>query len=1335
MTLRIGDAILASQIELATSTWDVRRFTALCDVLIWATTRGAYGGMPFITGRVYARDGGIDAEWEVEGHFDVRSVVDAPLATPIVGPGWNVWQYKLRNVASQDSKKITSELKQKLNGAIVDLAEKHGRTPDRYLLVVNLDLTLASKKALRDAIITGLDQPDAVDVQILDAGSLAVLLNDLPHIRASFFGAAPFETWQFAMDRHRAIHARSGWSEDLVGRDELLAELRSAVDNPSIRAIVVTGPPESGKSRLALAATRHRREAVVSVFDVRSVPIGELRALGHASGEVIVIVDEAAPESVEDLLALALGEPTLKLVVVVPSTARVTTPALGPDERIQRIDVPALDRAASLQLLEASAIELVPGTATWIVQHSGGLPGVLLAAATVGASPHESAKTLRQQVADVFKEHVRANVGAAALNALRVLAPLTFVGYRGDRFGNELGNLRELIAPSIDESALRELIDNLAQAGIVAVGGSFAHIAVPFLAEELAREWVEREPLGPAALLASESESFVSRFIDRIGQLDPVDTAAFWNTLLEPGGPLADFPGALAHGRLLRRAAVAVPSRVLAMLNNCVGAMDVDERLALAGNRRRKLVWTVESLLVHPDTSAPAVRLIWLLAEAENETAANNATGLLRDVFDPLHPYVPLDFAERLVIAERLFDAAESDAGRIALIQALGRPFGNRFVMLAGGDWPLHPFVHRTYLHDDLRRYFQERTALLFRWAEHPDPPVRSAAFSVLPGVAEFLVSHGMPEDGFAAFDRLIEQVRDGKGQVDAATLAATMRDVLERRERQLADEVDPTRRERFERERAAVVARLESLQAIDLFTRLQVWAGRWDHDETMAAHRETPAPFALELERIVDSLVAEPHRLEGEVLDWLLSPAAGKGMYVFVLLGRRDTTSTLLPTILAIASTDAGAGAFGAYVTGWKGRDESGARAALDRLARDVPSNVVRAIAYATVLMGPSASDVTRLLDLVTRKVGDAASVSNWLLRMRTVHRWVDGTTPEQFEALLEALARPDLRNADGVIALLSSWWHVHNSFTNRLQHIGRDCLTSAYAGTTTAEPWQHALVASHLAETDPEMGFDLFRDLMSREVKEITWEPFDGRYGHALWDVLSRHDKERLIRSAVEIARIDGFTRLRMTRALHQCLGDDVAEEQAILIAQGTSDVEAARIVAESLDHEHPDLMWPVAFALVEAFPSDHELLRRLADVLCGRKAEVFRSTMSFVGSYASTLADHRAEIESALESAPPAARQWLREVRSRLTDDIGRQIIWEYDEDVDDLRSYLSDPASPRRAWAVERVLKYADWKDARRLLSLDDIEAALPEIDLPEKKRRALEAAIPVWRSER
>ena len=114
---------------------------------------------------------------------------------------------------------------------------------------------------------------------------------------------------------------------------------------------------------------------------------------------------------------------------------------------------------------------------------------------------------------------------------------------------------------------------------------------------------------------------------------------------------------------------------------------------------------------------------------------------------------------------------------------------------------------------------------------------------------------------------------------------------------------------------------------------------------------------------------------------------------------------------------------------------------------------------------------------------------------------------------------------------------------------------------------------------------------------------------------------------------------------------------------------------------------------------------------------------------------LESRRNEIDRVLNdpATPPKARLWLRDVLSRMQGQIAHYVIWEYDDDANDLRRYIQDRNSPERLWAIGRVLKYAEWKDIRRMLTVEDIGEVLPQVDLPERKRKALEKALEVWRS--
>jgi hypothetical protein len=127
MAVLIGQPIDARELEQITSQWSPERFASMCNDLVWAVSGRQFSKLPSFTERVNAADGGIDAEWKIEVPDD-----DGALATPIVGPGWNVFQYKKRDLIAQDRKRILSNVKSSLKRSLVTLHETRQKTPDRY---------------------------------------------------------------------------------------------------------------------------------------------------------------------------------------------------------------------------------------------------------------------------------------------------------------------------------------------------------------------------------------------------------------------------------------------------------------------------------------------------------------------------------------------------------------------------------------------------------------------------------------------------------------------------------------------------------------------------------------------------------------------------------------------------------------------------------------------------------------------------------------------------------------------------------------------------------------------------------------------------------------------------------------------------------------------------------------------------------------------------------------------------------------------------------------------------------------------------------------------------
>ncbi|MGE4091014.1 MAG: hypothetical protein AB7G75_09265, partial [Candidatus Binatia bacterium] len=166
MALLIGQSINGQDVEQMTISWSPKQFASMCDDLAWAESGHSCPGLPSFTSRINAKDGGIDAEWSVE-----ISGNDSAIPTPIMGPGWNVTQYKKRNILAQDRQKIMSTLKTSLKNAVQEVVKINKKCPDHYTLFVNVDLLHNDERALKSTILKDSPNPN-LHIEINGAGEL-----------------------------------------------------------------------------------------------------------------------------------------------------------------------------------------------------------------------------------------------------------------------------------------------------------------------------------------------------------------------------------------------------------------------------------------------------------------------------------------------------------------------------------------------------------------------------------------------------------------------------------------------------------------------------------------------------------------------------------------------------------------------------------------------------------------------------------------------------------------------------------------------------------------------------------------------------------------------------------------------------------------------------------------------------------------------------------------------------------------------------------------------------------------------------------------------------------
>jgi hypothetical protein len=420
------------------------------------------------------------------------------------------------------------------------------------------------------------------------------------------------------------------------------------------------------------------------------------------------------------------------------------------------------------------------------------------------------------------------------------------------------------------------------------------------------------------ALFGRLNESGRIRFIKRLSEVRGEEGEQFWEAVFAPDGLLKDFQTALNNANLLRLVVGAVPNRTLHLLASGLQHRTREERLKIKGDERRALVRTLEQLLFRAPTSLGAMRLVWLLAEAENENYGNNATGILKECFHPLHPQMPLTLQERIgFLREHTARGISKEGRRIAIkaIQAaLGGTIGFQYHHSTG---PELLDSHPIFTYNDFWDYCRELVDLLISLAKETDD-VATVALDVLPRLTAELGRQARPHEAIERFSVLVDWARSGKPGVDVSPLVDAlcwMRDVLA--ERLDKPEFPSDHRDAFQRHLDALNQMKAMVETASFATRLKRWAGGIRRVRRGSQVWRMPQ-FQRDLTKLADEAVKSPGLLTTNLVEWLLSPSSPRGSAFFCFLGNVDVWLIFRERIEALGRRPEAAEAFSAYWVGW---------------------------------------------------------------------------------------------------------------------------------------------------------------------------------------------------------------------------------------------------------------------------------------------------------------------------------------------------------------------------------------------------------------------------------
>ena len=1232
MPLHHGSKITAKEVEeLISSRFDARLFASLCNSIVWGLSGRQCSSLPSFTERVNAKDGGLDIEWPV-------SIPETGFSSPLLGVGWNIFQCKQRDVYAANRGSVVAGIRSSLTGALKKVAKAHGAAPDRYLLLTNIDLLHKQKHALKEAILRGYAQPNEVRVEVVGAAELAAFLNDLPHVRSAFFVPSRFTTWE----QYWVEHARErilGAHVNLVGRDAELEGLRQLVHDPNVRVVVLCGPHQIGKTRLALEATRDQYVWTVVATDPRGMTGQDFSALAGPHGETLVIVEAPGPDDAGRFANCALSQGGIKLFITLPTAEHALMPALGYDDRVQKLQVEPLTSAASEELLKATGAKLDYSLCSWIIDQAGGNPGVLLLAGKLGPDLREGALSFLQDVSRALQRRVERVLGRETMEVLRLLSVLTHVGVRG-RAVEELALVCRFLGGPVDVNRALNALPKLEAAGVLRLSGSYAEVRPPVLGSGLAAEPLRgrlHEVLGLYSALEPPGRQ---RLIRRLAMVDSDEAHLFWERLFAADWPLADLQSALRDPKLLHLVSGCEPERAATMISGGLQSMSVQERLAIDGERRRELMWAMEELLFREPTWAVALRCVALLAEAENERWGNNATGVFCECFVALHPQLPLPFGERTKVLREITAEGQSSELRQLGVKAITSAFrgpGGTALRRSIGAEPLASRPRTTW--DDVFDYHEALMDMLLGLAESDDEGTAAAARNAIPRVLGTYAREGRPETVVSTLENVTRKALSGELAVDVAEVADALRWARKAYERGITAAEEAGREEDRQRlqECAQQVSELiDLLEGADLSSRIKRWAGRWSHvdDSEVQEGGERIYRYEKELRAAAKELLESPDEMTDELLGWLCSDKAQKAHVLLWWLGKQDKNRTFAARMEAAGGDRQRAVAFSSYFGGMARVDPDFVRRRLDGFT-DAGGVCGAALVQATAYLPADETAVQRVEKLIASERVSPAFAEGILVR----GQWADPLTPTQFVRLLQAIHSDKIENIGAVMDFLGMWLHMGKALEGDLAEFAWDCLEEL-APTTTEERYDYDRVASNLALSDSERAFRLFEALA---FDSECWNPVERHVDHLLWDALKGIDRRRAFRILISAVAGHEFVYMRLQDDVGELIEDQ--DDAQVLLELAKQDRRLALLVSKRISLEHPGF-WTLAFQILEAYPGDEQLIGALSmSIQYGQRV--------ICGPMSAHLEKRADEVDRVLSvpSTPSGVRSWLSRLATAL------------------------------------------------------------------------------------
>src|SRR5258708_11113643 len=334
-----------------------------------------------------------------------------------------------------------------------------------------------------------------------------------------------------------------------------------------------------------------------------------------------------------------------------------------------------------------------------------------------------------------------------------------------------------------------------------------------------------------------------------------------------------------------RWAALAAGNPVLASkgIIRALESQGIERRRDIAGDARRTAVWTLVKLAWKSPAFHDAALALALLAEAENETWGNNATGEFRDRFKVWHGGTPVSYVHRLSVIDEIVNTGRPALLNLAVsaLSQVGSQHSHRTEIPNLGDGTREPEWKPRTGNENLE-CVREAMSRLMTIASNSDPALLTELVTATDHLAMLL----RPPQTRPLVIEFYETVR--RSHPEAREPIRRVIESIIQREKSYWNELSEADLEELGRAE-------EAFQDPSLAGRLQQYVGQ---STLIESERPDLTPLAREL-LIEASLIEENWR-------WLTSGNAADSWRLGLTLGKLDESGALEHMLGAIANRGA---------------------------------------------------------------------------------------------------------------------------------------------------------------------------------------------------------------------------------------------------------------------------------------------------------------------------------------------------------------------------------------------------------------------------------------------